>query len=236
MIDYTQRKGVSRKMIAKKKKDAYRFPARVFARLLGSFILSSMITLIGSIIDGFLTGRLMGGTEVGACGLVSPLCYIFALIGGMVCSGMENTVSKQLMKGQKREAQDTFAQALLIGMAFALAVTSLLLILNRPMTMLLGARPGMDVFEPCRDYLIGTSVGLPAMTMMTILACGAQLEGENRWAMASVIAVTVTNVTGDCIGIFFFHQGLFTMALVSSFSYYIGAAVLLLRLRRLTFF
>ena len=205
--------------IKKKQKDTLKIPARLFTATLFSFFLTSITFSLGTVVDGMVIGNTMTYVESGASGLVNPFCFLFALIGGVLGSGMNDLCAKALVEGKEEEAKKIYSVAFTYGLIVSILMTVLILALSYPATMLLGAQPGTDVFRPCRAYLTGVVIGIPGMTLMTILSCGAQIEGRRKWPIYSMIAMTIFNILGDYLAVYAFHGGILSLALATSFSY-----------------
>ncbi len=89
-------------------------------------------------------------------------------------------------------------------------LTLLILLFSTQAAGLLGADPEMAVFLPCRRYLIGAAIGFPAISAISILSMGINLEGARIWTIRSAAAVTVTNIFLDLM-IVLVHGDMFMM-------------------------
>ena len=200
---------------------------RVFVATLGSFFFSTLTASLGSIVDGFVVGHTMGTAAAGACSLVHPLAFLFAMISGVLCSGFQQHCTSYLAKGETEKARKLFSLVLIVGIGISAAVMAVILVANYPMTKLLGAQPDSEVFAPARAYLIGTVIGLPAISATSFFSSGAQIEGARQWPLAATIAMTATNIGGDLICAHHESFGIFGMALVTSISYYVAVLLLI---------
>lgn len=86
--------------------------------------------------------------------------------------------------------------------------------------------PDSEAFGSCVDYLRGTVIGVPAITVMSIFTRGAHIEGNRNLMLLSAAVMVVTNVLSDLVCLYLLHSGVFGITLNTSFSYYAGTAVL----------
>lgn len=201
--------------------------ASVFLLSMTSFFLSALMTTLGGVIDGFIIGHTMSTTDVGALSLTSPMWFFAAVIYSILAIGCQPYLTQELSRGSREKASQIYSMTLITGVGITLALTVLTLLFSTFMTELLGASRDMEAFAPCRGYLIGASIGFPAMALITILSTGVNLEGARKWTLLSGVVVTVTNILLDLL-IAAVHGGLFMMGLSTSVSYFAGAAVLIL--------
>lgn len=199
--------------------------AGVFLKSTMALFLTLLTSTLGSVIDGFIIGHTMKTTDVGALSLTSPVWFALAIIYGALATGSEPLCTKALGIGDRKRARQIFSMALITGISVTVLLMLWILLFSRQVCGLLGAVPGMDVYDPCRGYLIGISIGFPALTAISLLSAGLQLEGERRWSVRSAAAVTIVNIALDLL-VVLLHGDMFMMGLSTSVSYYAGLAVL----------
>ena len=214
-------------MIREKYNPLPEITAGVFALTMGAYFLSSLMSTMGSVIDSFIIGHTMKTAEIGALSLTSPVWFVLGIIYSILIMGSQPLCAQELSKGDREKAGRIYSTALFTGISLSTALTVLILLFSSSAAGLLGAHPGMDEFLPCRNYLIGASVGFPAVCTISILSMGINLEGARRWTVRSAAAVSVTNIVMDLM-IGYFHGDMFMIGLTTSISYYAGAAVLVL--------
>ena len=90
-----------------------RLSTKVFAATLASFFMSSLAVSLGSVIDGFVIGHTMDATAAGACGLVNPLTFLFALIGSVLGSGYPLPCADYLARGEVEKARKLFSTVII---------------------------------------------------------------------------------------------------------------------------
>ena len=63
--------------------------SRVFRFMVLSFFISNIMTVLGSVIDGFVVGNTMDENTIAAVGFVSPVVILFSIIGATACVGFK---------------------------------------------------------------------------------------------------------------------------------------------------
>ncbi len=199
---------------------------RVFRLMVLSFFVSNIMTVLGSMIDGFVVGNTMNAAAVAAVGFASPFVILFSIIGNTAGVGFKSTAIKYLSRGDTENAGKALGEALLVGIGFSVVIMILTLIFAPTFVGLLNIEETGPVYLPCVSFLRGTAFGLPAITAMAILTQAAQIEGRRRAAVLSAAIMILANVIGDIIGVHLLHVGIFGLTLGTSISYYLGAAYL----------
>ncbi len=201
--------------------------AGVFLRTSLTLFFITLLSTMGSVIDGFIIGHYMETTDVGAISLTSPVWFVAAIIHGILSTGSQPLCTKELGKGNRENARQIFSMTLIVGVSVTFLLSLLMLVFSRQVTGLLGAVPEMDVYDACRRYLTGISPGFPALTAISLLSTGIRLEGEGKWTIRCAAVVTFVNILLDLV-VVLLHGGMFMMGLSTSMSYYAGLAVLAL--------
>ena len=105
---------------------------------------------------------------------------------------------------------------------------ALIVVLIDPITILLGAENGTEMFVNAKEYLLFYVLGLPAITATKLLSSIMPLDSDRRRIVAATAVMTAVNIAGDLFCVFVLHAGLAEIALVTTVSYYAGALVLML--------
>ena len=196
--------------------------------------LASFLTMtLGAVIDGVIIGRCLGMRSMAAYGLVSPLLVFFSLFGSIVATGARNQFTLLLGKGRLRDAQGIYSLSLLISDGFSLLSQLAIFLLASPLCVLLGATGNAaDLLPEARGYLIGVTIGLPAMNAVQVLNNYLPIDNDRRLPLISSVVMTVTDIVLDLIVAFVLHGGVFEIGLATSLSYFAALAVLLPHFRR----
>ena len=205
--------------------------AKVFLASMVSFFLSSLMSTMGSIVDGFIIGHTMETADVGALSLTSPVWFLSAVIYGILTAGAQPRCTMELTRGNQTKAREIFSMTLISGTFLALCMTFLILFAAGSAAELLGAHPGAAEYSPCMAYLRGISFGLPAVVAGNIISMSMNLEGARRWAFRYAAVLTASNILLDLL-VVALHGDLLMMGITTSISYYAGLAVYILYYRR----
>ena len=201
--------------------------SNVFFLTVFTFFLTSLMTTLGSVIDGFIIGNTMGTKEIGACSLASPMWFIMSIFYNVLAMGCQPFCAQELGRGRPDQARELFSMTVMLGITLTIVFSVLTIIFNRPVTRLLGAAPDQEVYLPCRLYLIGSVLGIPAMAAINLLSIGLNLEGARRQTLYAAAVMTLTNIFLDLLVVYIFPRSMFLMGLTTSLSYYAGVGVLL---------
>ena len=193
----------------------------------GAFFLSMLTSSLGTLVDGLVIGNVMDTQCVAAFGLVNPLNFIFAIIGSILGSGMANGCAGALGRNDREQACRLFSITRIAGIGFSIAVMVIIVACIDPITVLLGAGKGTEMFANAREYLLFYVLGLPAITATKLLSSIMPLDSDRKRIVAATAVMTVVNIAGDLFCVSVLHAGLAEIALVTTVSYYAGTLVLM---------
>ena len=195
---------------------------------LTAFILLSLSSSVGSMIDGVVIGQFLGVDSIAAFGIINPLMIAFSIIGAVVSAGARNRFTKLLGAGKTEQARSVFSLACVLSTGFAAVLMIFLLVFSGPVTSALGAAKNTaDLLPKARGYLIGISFGLPAMNLVRVLNGFMPLDNDRNLPVISSIFLTVSDIVMDLAAVLFFHGDTMEMGIATSISYYVALAVLL---------
>lgn len=199
---------------------------RVFRLTLASYFVANLMTVLGSVIDGLIVGNTMDDAAVAAVGLVSPAVLFFSVLGTTVSVGFQDQSLASLSRGDTELAGRSLTGAFYAGTVISLIVMLVTLLFTDKVLFISGVSEGSASYQHCVEYLRGTAIGLPGMTWMAIFARGTHVEGRHRAAGIAMIATVALNLLGDLVCIELLDSGMFGIAVDTSISYYVGAAIL----------
>lgn len=185
-----------------------------------------------SLIDGIVTSRMIGAQAMAAIGLAFPLFSIAAVLSGTLASGAVSLGSSEIGRGNYKGFSKIGSTVFILGAALSLVFTALLFAFSGPLTRLLGASGNSaDLFEPTREYILGLSIGAPALVFAPVIAPVIQLDNDAKCVRVAYLLGTVTNVALD-LAAAKTGMGTFGIGLASALSYYVNVIVLLLHFFR----
>ena len=200
---------------------------------LTAFILLSLSSSVGSMIDGVVIGQFLGVDSIAAFGIINPLMIAFSIIGAVIVAGARNRFTRLLGAGKTEQARKVFSLACALSAGFASALMFFLIIFSGQVTSALGASGNNAELLPlARGYLIGISFGLPAMNLVRVLNGFMPLDNDRNLPVISSIALTISDILMDLAAVLIFHGGTFEMGVATSVSYYVALVVLLTHFRK----
>ena len=200
---------------------------------LAAFILLSLSSSVGSMVDGVVIGQFLGVDSIAAFGIINPLMIAFSIIGAVVSAGARNRFTRLLGAGKTEQARNVFSLACILSAGIAAALMVFLLVFSGPVTSALGAsKKTADLLPKARDYLIGISFGLPAMNLVRVLNGFMPLDNDRNLPVLSSIFLTVSDIVLDLAAILVLHGDTLEMGIATSISYYVALAVLLTHFRK----
>ena len=197
------------------------------------FVVSSLTTSIGSLIDGVIIGQCLGVDSVTAFGIISPLMFVFALIGSIVSSGSRNRFTRIMGEGKIEKARGVFSLACILSVGIALLLMLIVLCFSRSISEMLGARGNAaNILPKAQAYLIGVAIGLPAMNAVRTLSAYMTIDSDKKLTIISTVVMTIANILMDLFVAFVIHGDTLEMGITTSLGYYIAFVVLLLHFRK----
>ena len=201
---------------------------------LAMFITFSMIELanVGAgLIDGLVVSNFLDAESMAAAGIAHPIFSISGIFGGMFATGMQTLCSRELGKGDVKAFNRLFSAVTILGTAFSLVLTVILLLTATPLARLLGATgKGASLAVPAAQYLRGVEVGLPGLIMTGVLANAIQMDSGRRRVMISALICSGMNVLLDLAAVFL-RLGMFGIGLATAAAQYMQVGYLLLHFR-----
>lgn len=199
---------------------------KAFRISIASYFVSNIMTVLGSVIDGFVVGNTMDADAIAASGLVSPVIILFAFIGTTAGISLQDGSLRYLSRGDTEGAGRALTETLIIGVGLSVILMAAAAACTGGLIRHIGVSPYSASYPLCIEYIRGAAAGLPAMTAMAILTRGVQVDGNHRISLIAVAVMAVSNLLGDLICVYFTENSLFDIALGTSVSYYAGTAVL----------
>ena len=72
---------------------------RIFMAALFAMIVADLVEVIASVVDGMITGRFLGASQMAAYGIVKPFFSITGMLSAVLSSGSMTVASQYLGKG-----------------------------------------------------------------------------------------------------------------------------------------
>ena len=191
---------------------------KLIRQMLTAQILSALTVSLCLLIDSIIIGRYLGVKAIAAYGFSNPILLIIGAFGSALSAGVQVVCSRSLGRGLQEETNEGFSSAVGLALAFSIPFMLLVFFLSGPISQILGA--DAEVFKDTNQYIRGFIIGTPATMGALILVPFLQMAGKTNLLIASVGAMTVTDIALDLLNVTVFHGGMFGMGLASSLSYY----------------
>jgi len=205
---------------------------QLFISSLMTMIMSATVSLLGMIIDGVIISRFLGRDAMSAYGIISPLFVLLSAVSGILSSGTQTVCAKALGKGDEKRAHSSFSTSIVFSFIISAVLITIIAVFAKPIAIGLGASGTAEyLMGDVTAYAYGLMFSIPFMCMSTTLNSIMFIEGNRKLAVISTYAMCAVNVTGDLLCAFVFHGGMFGMALATTISYIVSAAVLLSHFR-----
>lgn|GEM_PF-870013 len=203
-----------------------------FAASTMAYIVSSLTTSLGSLIDGVVIGQFLGLDSMAAFGLASPVLIVFAVIGAILASGARNRFILKIGSGDMAGARGVFTLSMVLSAGTSILMMLVTFLFSTPICVMLGARDSAaNLLGETRGYLLGMAIGLPAMNVARVLRNYMTVDNDRMLTVISSLVLALVDVVLDVL-IAVMGGGTFGMGLATSISHYAGLGVLLVHFRR----
>lgn len=206
-----------------------RLIARLFKDTLTVVMPAMVVSTIGNVIDGIITGSFLGTDAMASFGFTVPYQRFAIIFPAVLALGMQILCSKALGRGDLRESNGNFLLAVTTALALMISLTGATFLFTGQLADILGAGENLGVIRSLTvDYLQAFSLSLPALALMTILTPIMQLDSDRNRAVFATVVLSVSDIVADLVSVFVFDGGLWGIGLATAVSYWIAAGVLLL--------
>ena len=190
-------------------------------------ILISIATSIALIVDSIIISKFLGTTAMAGYGAVSPILMIIMAVSGIISTGSQIICAERIGKADTEGANRIVGLSIVITLLFSAFFIAVSYAFTNGLIHLIGVEPGTPLSQCASDYLRGFIIGTPGFVGMLTLLPYMQLDGNRKYSLLCMAAVTVFDAVFDLLAVFVFHSGIFGIGVASAMSYYAGTAVLL---------
>ena len=193
-------------------------------------VLSMLVTALYNLATTFYVGRL--NTEAtAAVGVTFAAMSIIQAVGFFFGQGSGNAISRHLGAREKEAATRMAATGFFIGIAVAILLAIVALLLLTPLCRLLGATP--TILPHTQEYLTPILIGAPVMTAAFTLNNQLRFQGNAMLGMTGIVSGSLLNIALQPFFIFGIGWGLRGAAICTVLCQSISLAILLfLNVRR----
>ncbi|MBP3872830.1 MAG: ATP-binding protein [Lachnospiraceae bacterium] len=206
----------NRKSKAVRSSSDFHLLARLFFRLLPYQILLIVINAANGIVDGLFASNAIGPDAMSAIGLYTPMTHFLYALSIMMVGGSQLLYGSYLAE-KPDSVHSVFSVDPVVSFVVS-ALTSLAMILGVVTHLTDMAVSDAVQRSMFNRYLIGQSVGIPALVLGQQLFSFLSLENQTKRTMTAGIICFVTNAAADALLTVVFPLGTLGLGLASSIS------------------
>ncbi|MCR5304870.1 MAG: ATP-binding protein [Lachnospiraceae bacterium] len=193
----------------------YELLSKLFFRLLPFQVMLLVINTLNSIVDTLFASNFIGKTAMSALGLYAPMNHLLFAMSIVLVSGSQLMMGEALGRNQKDQVKKLFS----VDVSFAIrlsVITAVLVevaVLTNATSVLVNTQEELSAFN---SYLLGQSVGIPALVLGQQLFAFLSMENQTRRTMIASLCCIVANTTMNFVFVVIFRMGTFGLGLGSS--------------------
>lgn len=221
-------------MIAKSKTIKHDVISEIFIPAAIAMILTQLVGIIATLIDGVITSNYYGANAYSAVSLTSPIINTIVLVAAFISTGCQIVCSGQIGRGEKKSANATFSIAIIVSIAIIAFFMIIGFSVPDFLFSICGVTPDEhpEIFPYMQEYIKGYLWGVPAIVFVQILSPILVMDNDKKLVTISAFVLCIADVIGDCIAAQVFNAGNFGMGLASAIAYYIELLMLLCHFMR----
>ena len=198
----------------------YKLLTRLFFRLLPYQVLLLIISAGNGIIDSLHASNFIGKTAMAAIGLYAPLDHFMYAASIILVSGSQLLCGKYLARGQKESMEAICSTDLTVSLLLSLAISGAMVLVS--LTDLTASFVKEETERAAfNQYLLGQSLGIPALLMGQQLFSFLSMENQTRRTTLASVACMATNLVLDTTFLAVLRMGTLGLALASALSYWV---------------
>ena len=205
------------------------------SKLLLRFSVPTALTLIVNylynIVDQIFVGQKVGVVGIAATNVAFPLTTICMAIALMTGDGCAANISLHLGRGEKEDADNTFANAFALLIVFGVFVVIVGNIFLEQLILIFGATE--SVFESAASYSRIILFGLPFMIFNVSFTAIIRSDGNPKYTMKCMMIGALINVVLDPVFIFGFDLGVEGAAIATIIGQFVSGRLWLISLASL---
>ncbi len=182
-------------------------------KLLFNYATPAIIAMASSslyhLIDSAFVGHGVGGAAIAGMAITMPIMNIGAAFGAMVGVGAAARISLRLGEGNKRAAEKTLCNAVLLNIVIGLSIMVLMLtFLDKILLLFSGGRASEETLEYARQFMRIILYGNITQHLYLGMNEMIRASGNPRKSMAIMLTSVAINLVLNPLFIFVFHWGI----------------------------
>ena len=209
---------------------------KLFRQTLFVMIIAELATSVATMFDGIIIARFFDRYAVASYGLTTPYTNLIKTVGCFFATGTQVVYSRYAASGDIRKANSAFTVSAAVLTVGSLLAAAAIFLFSQEIAGMLGAsRDPAHLQAYTSQYLKGLAFGFPMNLGTVFLIPFMNIDGDKKRISLSINVMLISNLAGDLLVAKVFHAGVFGLALVTSISYMLSFAVLLLHFRKDSF-
>lgn len=186
------------------------------------FIEQFLLMFVG-IADTFVVS-FSSEADVSGVSLVTSFNTVLIFLFTALSSGGAVIISQYIGNNKSYVASRSSGQLLMISAVISVIMTVFIVLFRTSLLRLLFGKIEADVMSACEEYLLITTLSLPALAIYDAGAALCRSIGKTSATMYISLIANIINVIGNCIGVFWLRLGAAGVAYPSLISRILSAA------------
>lgn len=198
-----------------------------------TFLFVSTLTVlaatIGMMIDSVIVGNFLGQDSLAILSIVSPLFHIFITLASILATGGSVKCAEYIGKDQPEKVNNIFTITMLTTFILAILSTSIGVIFNEQIAVILGAKG--ELIKPTADYIFGISLGALPIMLTIVMMSLTRIDNSPKLSLYGILVMTVVDIALDILVVTILPMGMFGIALATTIGYTTSALVCFMHFR-----
>ena len=197
-----------------------------YMRLLPLQILSIVVGSINVLIDGIITGQVLGSDAMTAIGLFCPISIAIG-ISYVITTGINILCCRYIGEGNEKKIVSLFSTGVIFLSIFSLIITAIILFTRQPLATLLGAKTP-ELNSLLSSYMLGYCFGIIGQVLAGLFMTLLSFNSDMKRSYISIGVMIGVNVSLDIVFVVLLKLGTFGMGLATSISFLASVFVMFL--------
>jgi len=197
----------------------YKLISGLFFRLLPYQILLVVVNAVNSIVDSLFASNVLGSDAMNAMGLYAPMNHFLYALSIMLVSG--SMMLYGLYIGKKPETVKSVYSVDLLMSVIVSVLTTVVLIISAVTNVISVMEANNYRQELFNQYLLGQSIGIPALVLGQQMFAFLSLENQTKRTMTASLLCFGSNAAMNYLFLIAIPMGTFGLGLASSVSEWI---------------
>ncbi len=193
-------------------------------------ILVTLTATLSMVINGLITGQMLGPDALVAFGLASPVFILLGAASGIFSNGGSIKCANHIGRGDMALVRLNFTVTTLASILVGLAYLVFCLLFADVLAGVFGAGAGIESMTA--DYIRGLGVSAVPFLLLQNLLIYMRMDSNQRISLISMIVVVIINTAAAYCSAAFTHLGLFGIGLSIMIGNLAGLALALTHFRR----